>query len=411
VSGFYSILFGNSFSTYQSNLDYYVNSVGPYNETALEYKDDVYAKYQIAKNLYDKNLSDYKKTSRDSGTEEIEALISQTYDTVKAISDAAKSANNLIQYYQEKIEGKGLTPVALSDTHLASAQSYMSKANSYSSSLLSVKNTIQNSKESLIEIDFDIADQEKQVKKAEDALINAKEDLNDYSIFSPSSGVITVLNVEKDGSVSSGANLMTLAANQKIAEITLNEVDVANVKVGQKTNLTFDAIDDLNITGTVSEIDTTGTVSQGVVSYGVTIIFDMQDERVKSGMTVSATIITEVKQNVLVVASSAIKTSGGISYVEVLSDVDILSGASSTGVIAKILPTQQTVTVGLSDDIFVEITSGLKEGDLIVAKTTTSASKSSSSNNSQTQGSGANSLLQAVSGGTGARMPSGGPGF
>ncbi|MDD5433706.1 MAG: hypothetical protein PHE77_03610, partial [Candidatus Pacebacteria bacterium] len=61
-----------------------------------------------------------------------------------------------------------------------------------------------------------------------------------------------------------------------MAEISLNEVDVAKVKIGQRAIITFDAIDELEITGKVEDVDTIGTVSQGVVSYNVKIIFDTQ---------------------------------------------------------------------------------------------------------------------------------------
>jgi HlyD family secretion protein len=413
MTDFYSVLFGNSFSTYQKNVDYYVASVGDNNETALAYKNDVYAKYQTAKTLYDQNLADYKTTSRYSSTTEIEVLINQSYETIKAISDAAKSANNLIQYYQEKLAEKGLAPATLSGTHLASVQSYMSKTNGYLSSLLSVKNTIQNSKESLVSVDSDISDQEKQVEKMQEALADAQAELDYYSIYAPVSGVITALNVESDGSVSAGGNIMTIATTEKVAKITLNEVDAAKIKVGQKVNLTFDAIEDLNITGTVSEIDTEGTVSSGVVSYGVTIAFDMQNDQVKSGMTVSANIITEAKQNILVVLASAVDSSGGKYYVQKVNESDILSGASSTGVILGVLPTKQEVTIGLSDDSSTEILTGLTEGDIIVTKTITSSSKSSSSKSSSSNSTTNNSnssLLKTVSGSTGSG-PGGPPGF
>jgi HlyD family secretion protein len=412
MTDFYSVLFDSDLSTYQKNVDYYTSSAGTNNETALTYKEDVYKKYQTAKALYDENLDDYNSTSRYSETKQIEDLINQSYETVKAISDAAKSANNLIQYYQQKMEDKGLTPATLSDTHLSSVQSYMNKTNGYLSSLLSVKNTIQGAKESLIGVDSDILDQKKQIEKKEKALAEAKEELADYAIYAPLSGTITNLNVEKNDSVSAGSAVMTIATNEKVAEITLNEVDAAAVKTGQKATLTFDAIDDLTLTGTVLEIDAAGTVSSGVVSYGVTIAFDMQDDRVKSGMTVTATIITETKQDVLVVPASIIDLSGGKYYVQTIKESDISSGTSSTGVILLSLPTNQEVSIGLSDDTLTEILTGLSEGDLIVTKTITSgSSKSSSSNSSNNSSNKSNSsILQTVSGSTGG-MPPGGPGF
>jgi HlyD family secretion protein len=396
MSDFYSVLYSNDFSTYQKNIDYYLGTIGSADEAAMAYRDEVYKKYQTAKNLYDQNFKDYKNTSRYSDADQIESLINQSYETIKAISDAAKSANNFIQYYQEKMKDKGIAPVTLSNTHLTSVQSYMSKTNTYLSSLLSVKNTIQSAKESLISIDSDIADQEKEIKKMQEALADAQDELQYYSTYAPVAGLVTALNVEKGDSVSSGANIITIATVEKVAEITLNEVDVANIKVGQKATLTFDAVEDLNITGTVSEVDVAGTVSQGVVSYGVIIALDTQDDRIKSGMTVTAFIVTQAKQDVLVVPNSAIKTSSGESYVEISADA------------SKIELTKQKVTVGLSDDSNTEILSGLNEGDSIIVKTVNSSLKSSSFNPASSQSSG--SIFKTVSGSSGNGQMRG-PGF
>jgi HlyD family secretion protein len=109
------------------------------------------------------------------------------------------------------------------------------------------------------------------------------------------------LTHKKGESISSGGTVATLITEQQVAEISLNEVDVAQVEVGQKVTLTYDAIEDLQISGSVAEVDLIGTTNQGVVSYTVTILFDTQDERIKPGMSVSATIITEIKQEVIVV--------------------------------------------------------------------------------------------------------------
>ena len=114
--------------------------------------------------------------------------------------------------------------------------------------------------------------------------------------------------VEVGEDASSGITMGTIITAQELATIVLNEVDVAKVKLGEKATLTFDAIPDLTIAGQVSEIDSVGTVSQGVVNYNVKISFATQDDRVKSGMSVDATIITDIAQNVVVVPNGAIKT-------------------------------------------------------------------------------------------------------
>ena len=163
--------------------------------------------------------------------------------------------------------------------------------------------------------------------------------------------------------------------------------------------LTFDAIEDLNITGEVGEIDAIGTVSQGVVTYNVKIVFDTQDDRVKPGMSVSAVVITDARQDVLLVSNSAVKSTNGTSYVEVVDALSLPKETSLTGtagVILKNPPRQQQVTVGLSNDTDTEITEGLKEGDLVVSRTVSS----SSVNSTQTQQGTSNNRT----GGTGGMM-------
>jgi len=150
----------------------------------------------------------------------------------------------------------------------------------------------------------------------------------------------------------------------------LNDIDAAPVQTGQKTTLTFDAVEGLSITGEVVEVDTLGTVNQGVASYDVKIAFDVQDERVKPGMSVSVNIITESKAGVLLVPLTAVKTMGKNSYVEILVD-----GQAQ----------RKTVTVGSSSDTMIEIVEGLEEGEEIIIQTVTNGN-SNTQNFNQNQG-------------------------
>jgi RND family efflux transporter MFP subunit len=206
--------------------------------------------------------------------------------------------------------------------------------------------------------------------------------LSDYYIRAPFDGTIASVSVEKSDSVSSGTVVASLITKKQIAEIPFNEVDVAKIKVGQKTTLTFDAIPDLTISGEVAEIDSVGTVSSGVVNYNVKISFDTQDDRIKPSMSVSAAIITDMAQDVLVVSSSAVKTKNGSSYVEMFDTPLADSVAGVQGSLSKVLPRQQTVTVGISDDTSTQIISGLKEGDIIVTKTITGTAAATASTKS-----------------------------
>ncbi len=376
MTGLYNVLYDTTLDKTQWNIDYYAGAVknaARYDEIISEkvsqYKNDASNKYQVARKAYDQAFSDYKAASRYSDNATVDSLINETYETTRAIAEAVKSANNLIQFYKDKLTERNLKTNSTADTQLSALNSYTSKTNSYLLSLLSVKNTIQTNKETLVGTTFDISDQEIKVSQAENTLTEAKENLDYCYIHAPFSGVIAKVNIKIGDSVSSGTSLATLLTSQRIAEISLNEVDVAKVKVGQKATLTFDAVEGLNITGDVAEIDTLGTVSQGVVNYTVKIVFGMQDERVKPSMSVSAAIITDVKQDVLLVPNAAIKYNGNGNYVEVMTD----NGSSKI----------QIVEIGLSNDTVTEIISGIKEGDKVVTQTITA----NSTTQTQTQGS------------------------
>ena len=132
----------------------------------------------------------------------------------------------------------------------------------------------------------------------------------------------------------------------------------------------------LTIAGQVIDIDNLGTVSQGVVSYGVKIAFDTQDDRIKPGMSVSAAIITDTKTDALLVPNSAVKSQGDNYYVEILDvsgENSQQNNSGSQGVTSPTLPKNQSVEIGASNDSMTEIVSGLKEGDKVVTQTTTSS--------------------------------------
>jgi multidrug efflux pump subunit AcrA (membrane-fusion protein) len=173
------------------------------------------------------------------------------------------------------------------------------------------------------------------------------------------------------------------------ASVSINEVDATSVQAGQKVSMTFDAIDGLTLTGKVEQISTVGTNSSGVVTYPATISFDSIDSKVKPEMSLTAVITTDVRQDVLMVANSAVKTSADSShYVQKMVDGK---------------PANQVVETGKSNDSDTEITSGLKEGDTVVTQTITAKSASSAtSNSSNSSGSRSNSFgVPGIGGGPG----------
>lgn len=226
---------------------------------------------------------------------------------------------------------------------------------------------------------LDLQTAELTVRQKENALQDAKDNLSDYNITAPFDGTIASVPVNVGDNASSGTIMGTIITSKKLATISLNEVDMVGIKLKQNATLTFDAIPDLSITGEVVEIDTVGTVSQGVVTYNVKVSFDTEDTRVKPGMSVSASIITDVKQDVLLAPNSAIKSQNGLNYVEMFDSPLVTSTNGLTSFMSLIAPNKIPVEIGLSNDSHTEIISGIKEGDEIVTRTILPTAKKTTS--------------------------------
>lgn len=320
--------------------------------------------YWDAKNSLDSTVSFYKTLSRSSSNSDVEKLTSQALDTARVISNAVKLTQASFDYASNDLNQSGTTATATNQKDLTT---FTTSVNSYVNSITSNVNSIEEGKQSLADT-LSPADP-LDLRQAQLSVETKQNAYNDCFVRAPFDGIIATLTA-KVGQSASGS-IGTLIAKQKIVKIALNEVDIAKIKLGQKATLTFDAIDGLTITGKVDGIDSVGTVSQGVVTYNVLISLDVDDARVKPGMSVSATIITNTAADVLVVPNSAIKSQGGTSYVEVFDAPLAVAIAGVQGSVSGTLPKQVEITTGLVDDTSTEIISGLKEGDIIVTKTIT----------------------------------------
>ena len=160
------------------------------------------------------------------------------------------------------------------------------------------------------------------------------------------------------------------------ATLSLTEVDVTKIKSGQKVTLTMDAFPENTLTGTVLAVNTSGSVSSNVTSYSVSVLLDNTDLDIYTNMAVSATIIISSKDDVIMVPSTAVKTTNGVSTVSILKDK---------------VATKVTVETGDSNDTQTEIKSGISEGDVVITSTssgTTSKTSTTSSSSSLFGGAG-----------------------
>lgn len=334
-------------------------------ERSRDYIDRAADEYYKSKKLLDALIAEYRTLSADTSRGNVERLTDRSYEVAVSVAQLAKYAQDATVYLRDRDD----------EDSTAGAEAYttvtglVSDANAVVSSLASAKSSLASSERALESAEGDLAELEEGPDpldvRSEDLSVRQKsEALADYSIRAPFAGVIAAVDAKRGDRVSSGAAVATIITEDKIAEISLNEIDAAKVAVGQKATLTFDAVEDLTVQGEVAEVDLIGTVSQGVVSYTVKVSFAVEDGRVKPGMTANAEIVVESREGVLAVPVGAVKTRDDASYVEVPAD-----GGS-------VRPVE--VTMGISNDESIEIVSGLEEGQRYVARTITGAAQPTS---------------------------------
>jgi RND family efflux transporter MFP subunit len=389
ATGINSTLYGYDFSSSntQQNVDALTN-LFPNSSQHLQivpFETSAESDYTAARTLYDPALTAYKAVNRNSSPATIAALLAQSIAATIALAQSAQSTLNFLSEVNDLATASGQKLPSAFTTLQNNARTNLTTVNADLSKLLAEKKTIASDQQAVataqqnIELD-QVGDQSgsnpislqisaNTIEKQKEDLATEATKLADYTIVAPFDGTISTVSA-KVGDDAGSAAVATIITKKQIAQLSVNEVDAAKLAVGQKATLTFDAIDGLTLTGTVAEVDTAGTVAQGVVSYGVQITLDSQDSRIKSGMTVNADIQTTVHTDALSVPSSAVKTTGGSSYVLVFSP-PLADTGGTAGVVSATPPAQVPVTMGISGDTSVEILSGLSSGEQIVTRTVT----------------------------------------
>jgi len=371
-------------SSYHLNLnyllDYYAQVVNFYFLNDINYQKVLWNNYNFLKSKYeiDNNLALHLNS--DSSLEEVEKVLNDVVEDAKILNDTSRYSYQLLNRYHSILNDYNLTPL-IQLRNISNDRTTLfnlfSNINSDLTSLLSVQKNIKSYKESLTDnIPYEIKELEITLSQKEEDLKRAKEKINDYYLYAPFDGIITNLNVKKGDSVSSQAVVATLITKEKIIQVPFNEIDIVKIKLGQKAKITFDALGDQMFFGRVVEIDSTGTESQGVVSYNVKVALEEDNEDIKPSMSANVEIIIAEKENVLIVPNSAIKTINGKSYVQLVSEKNLNPLTIKKGVILKTPPKRVFITPGLKNDLYTEILDGLKEGDYVIVSTLSSKTTS-----------------------------------
>ena len=197
------------------------------------------------------------------------------------------------------------------------------------------------------------------LQSAEIALYQAKQDIMNTAIIAPADGTVVSVDLKKSSVLSaqdySSRTAVKLVDTKSIRfQGTVDEIDIMKVKPGQKAMIAVDAVPDKVFTGTVAFISPYGIEEASVVKFAVTIELDPYDVELRGGLSATADISVYSAKNVLLVPVSMVITTSAGSVVTVMDE--------STG-----QPEPRKVTLGKGNFQYVEVLSGLEEGEKILA--------------------------------------------
>ena len=212
-----------------------------------------------------------------------------------------------------------------------------------------------------------LALREAQVKQADAAMQYAQTELNYTKIESPVDGIVISKSVEVGQTVAasfSTPELFSVAEDLTKMEIDTSvvEADISKVKEGQTVEFSVDSYPDVTFSGKVTQVRNEPITVSNVVTYSVIVEIDNRDNKLKPGMTANVTIITNQKNDTIIVPNQALRVSMADDQKAVYKDrgIWIMKGSK---------PERVAITLGISDDNNTEIFSDeLHEGDEVIVE-------------------------------------------
>jgi HlyD family secretion protein len=309
-------------------------------------------------------VSEEKDNIKSRMEDALSALNSDNVDSaVSIILDDLRSVFNSLEIVREQCDsGAYYSKVSAADKALVDAQK--TYINSAISGVSSLQQKIASSKINLQRVQSQLDVVESPAREEDVALAKAAVDSAQASVKAVKAQISKTLiiapfsgKVDKDdvviGSISvPNAPVMRLSDNNFEIEVSIPEIDIARVKGGDLADVTLDAYgNSVVFEAQVYSIDSSQTIVSGIPVYQARLKFSENDERIKPGMTANVSIISQTKDNVLVVPQTAIIQKDGKSFV-------FIDNGSS-------VKEQREVEVGILGSGKAEIISGLNLGEKI----------------------------------------------
>lgn len=372
------------------------------------------SKYTSAVNSYKTLSADYEtlseglQTFEASQTEELTEALADTSDLLEDVNglledvDALVDAAPILEGFDDTVRSEIREDLATEKAALLSAQSDLSTQeqaiesilNEQESELMQAENAIEQAAEDIDQAELqkeadvtqagasvsvyesllnqakaslaevkadprrvDVAAFAAAITRAEAQLAMARHDVSLSSLVAPTQGVVTEVYFEEGESLNATDNVIQIVTTDYHILANIPESDITKLSAGDPVTMTLDAFAyDQTFEGKITEIDPSETVVEGVIYYQVKAAFNLPYEGIKPGMTANMDIVTAEEDHALAIPLRALKYEKDRVYVEVLD------AATQT-------VEQMEVKLGIRDDQYVQILSGLEEGDEIVTLT------------------------------------------
>jgi HlyD family secretion protein len=201
----------------------------------------------------------------------------------------------------------------------------------------------------------ELARAQARVASAEAGVTLAQLARDEAVLAAPFDGVIATVNVAEGEEVSQGSPVTILDISRYNVTVSVDEVDVARVQVGQPVDVLIDALGAPALEGRVLRISPQSRAGSEVTAYDIEVEVDPAGRPVRAGMTATATIVVERRDDVLSVPAAAVRQENGADVVSAVGETD-----------GRTTVTARPVQTGARIDDRVEITGGLNEGERVL---------------------------------------------
>lgn len=252
-----------------------------------------------------------------SGDNLTQAVTSAKNNLTKANLSLSSDQNNQTQDINKVAADKQAVSDAQAQLDAAKAKRDNEAISAAQKSLDDANKTLTNDQNALTSDANKITLDKLSVSDAQTQLTQAQSQYNNMTVAAPIAGVITAVNNSDGDSVQSGKAVLTIVDMTSLkVKVSVDELDINKIQVGQAAVLKFDAVSDKSFEGSVESIAQTGTTSNNVTNYDV-VVDIKEPSGIKPGMNANVTITTQSKENALVIPAEALVEMNGQKYVRV----------------------------------------------------------------------------------------------